>query len=113
MTVAEIPADELVEMTSILLRAFQAGGCSPICHCCCKRLAIGSSFHLATVDTHKRHGRGTANSGIGLHATHESREVMLCADCDIAKMNAMTAEQRQAYEDYRAKGGGCHRINGQ
>ncbi len=111
MTVAEIPADEVVEMTPLLHRAFKAGGCAPICHCCCKRLTPGKFFHLATVETFLSHKK-TANSGISRHASSESREVMLCAECDVAKMNAMTAEQRQQYENYRANGGGCHRVNG-
>ncbi len=111
MSVEQIPANEVVEMTDLLHRAFRAGGCDPICHCCCKRLDAGSRFHLATVETHKK--EGTANSGISRWAAHETREVMLCADCDVAKLNNRTAEQCQVYEDYRAQGGGCHRVNGQ
>lgn len=119
MTVAEIPADQVIEMTEVLHRAFKAGGCAPVCHCCCKQLVPSTQFHLATVATYQHprikndEGHYTANSGISRWATEQTREVMLCAECDVAKMNAMTAEQRQRYEDYRAQGGGCHRVNGQ
>ena len=112
MTVAEVPADQVIEMTEVLHRAFKAGGCAPICHCCCKALKPGSRFHLATVET-RLDPKTTANSGISLYAETQTREVMLCADCDVAKVNAMTVVQRQRYEDYRAQGGGCYHVNGQ
>ena len=49
MTVEQIPSDELVEMTELFHRAFNAGGCDPMCHCCFKMIKIGDNFKLATV----------------------------------------------------------------
>jgi hypothetical protein len=49
MTVNEIPADETVEMTATLHRAFRVAGCRPTCHACLKAIPTGSMFKLATI----------------------------------------------------------------
>lgn len=49
MKIEEIPSDQDILMTDLLHRAFNAGGCNPMCHCCEKMLPIGVDFKLATV----------------------------------------------------------------
>lgn len=49
MTVETIPSDELIEMSDLFHRSFNAAGCDPMCHCCEKMIPIGSQFKLATV----------------------------------------------------------------
>jgi len=55
MTVEEIPADELVVMTDLWHRAFNAAGCNPQCHGCYKYLKIGDKFKLATINTFSKY----------------------------------------------------------
>ena len=81
-----------------------------MCHCCMKSIEVGTKFHLATVDTYDK---GTANSGISVYASIESRDVMLCDECTVEKMNNRTKKRVMEYEAYRASAkGGCFRVNG-
>ena len=49
MTVETIPADELIEMTEVFHRAFNASGCDPMCHCCENKIPVGDKFKLSTI----------------------------------------------------------------
>ncbi len=49
--IEDIPADEIVTMTEYWHKAFKASGCSPMCHCCFKKINIGNGFKLGTVAT--------------------------------------------------------------
>lgn len=111
MSVEEIPSDQVIEMTDLLHRAFNAGGCDPICHCCVKELKVGLPFKLATVTTYSTE---SANSGINLMSPslQVSREVMLCDTCTVEMMAKRNRKRRREYEKYRAAGGGCYRVNG-
>lgn len=110
MSIEEIPADQVILMTDTWHRAFEAGGCSPMCHCCFKELLPNDMFKLATVNTFDT--KSSANSGISAAACTITKEVMLCDVCTVEKMNKMTKEQLAKYEKYRQDGGGCHRVNG-
>jgi len=54
MNVSEIPADEAVEMTKTMHRAFSTAGCRPTCHACESDLSVGTRFKLATIAGHER-----------------------------------------------------------
>ena len=45
----KIVADERVQMTKTLDRAFRAAGCAPACHCCKDDINLGDYFKLAQV----------------------------------------------------------------
>ena len=104
----KIPADKIVVMTDIFYKAFQASGCSPICHCCVKDLKPTIKFKLATVETIDTLGTNSVNSGVSSYAGDvESREVMLCDECTVEDMNNMTEKRKRIYQKYRDEGGGC------
>ena len=105
MKIEEIPADELVEMTSHLYRLFSAGGCKPMCHACNKKIKVGEKFKLATMVTATRKGSLNYNN-------LESREVMLCNDCKVEDLNKPEIVKIEKEKARRAAGGGCFRVNG-
>lgn len=47
--IENIPADELIVMSAIFHRAFNAAGCDPMCHCCQTMIPVGAKFKLATI----------------------------------------------------------------
>jgi hypothetical protein len=99
MGIEEIPADQKLTMTDEWHRAFKAAGCNPMCHCCGEYISNGKVFKLATVNTlYKMNG--------------ESKEVMLCDECTVEKMNALTEARKKEIEERSANGGGCYRVNG-
>jgi hypothetical protein len=53
MGIEQIPADELVTMTELWHRAFNAAGCNPMCHCCFKLIPVNEHFKLATISVVK------------------------------------------------------------
>lgn len=114
MKIETIKADTVVKMTSAMHRAFKAGGCDPICHCCYKPLAIGEKFKLASANIiPKEKIKASSNSGINVNALEtETREVMLCDRCIVKKLNKKVQDGKCRYDEYRKKGGGCYRING-
>lgn len=111
MSIEEIPADEVIVMTSVLHRAFKAGGCAPMCHFCLKDLEIGKHFKLATVE-------GSTSSNLSHidypanYSTTITKEVMLCDVCTAKQYNKRTKKHKAEYEARKAAGGGCYRVNG-
>ena len=58
MTLDDIAADVTLVLTREYNRLFKAAGCQPTCHACLRQIRVGMKFKLAT---------------------HERRDVMLCA----------------------------------
>lgn len=109
--ISELPSDQDIEMTELMYRAFNAGGCRPICHCCFKELEVGLHFKLSTVLSYfNKRSIAVGISHFGSDPT--SQEVMLCDVCDVNSFNKMTKKKLKEYEEYRNNGGGCFRING-
>jgi|JI10StandDraft_1071094.scaffolds.fasta_scaffold34252_8 hypothetical protein len=88
MSIRDIPANEIVTMSTNLHRAFCSQGCEPACHGCSKSLPPGSQFQLATLE----------------NKTAKSVDVMLCEMC---KPSSELAER------IRPSGQGCFRVNGE
>lgn len=105
MTVEEIPADEVIEMSIDFDRAFRHLGCKPMCHHCKKKVAIGDKFKLATLTTAVHSGSNDKN-------TLASREVMLCMNCKAEDYETAQRQIIKDYEEYREQGYGCFRVNG-
>jgi len=61
MTIDDVPADTVVELTAELDRLFKAVGCKPACHACKTKLAIGDRFQLLS---------------------YQGIDEMVCATCD-------------------------------
>lgn len=132
MNVEEIPSDELVGMTELFHRAFNAAGCNPACHCCYNKIPVGDNFKLATVrivNTDYSDSARTArffakerldviNGDIAFHHRVDdvSREVMLCASCtvDLFQEKQLSKAKKDVEEanNFVNSGGGCFRING-
>lgn len=74
MTIDDIKADVKMEMTELLLRAFQAAGCEPSCHCCYSEIKVGDEFKLAIVVSTK------------VGHQEETLDEMLCNKCTPAKL---------------------------
>jgi len=108
MEVEEIPSDEVIEMSSVMHRAFKAGGCRPLCHGCGKWLDVGSKFKLQTVNTTLRYDGVNIDTGRNI----ESREVMLCDICTPEDVEKSAKQAHSAYNKKRESGGGCYRVNG-
>lgn len=104
MTIEQIPADELTEMTVLWHRVFNAAGCNPGCHGCYVGIEPGDKFKLATIPMAVARGNTLKN-------TLETKEVMLCEHCDISKV---TKKQEEIVDHYNARpsGLGCYRIGG-
>lgn len=122
-TIEQIPADEVIEMTALFHRLFNAGGCNPMCHCCMKMLPVGSIFKLSTVEQMlyemaegniRRYGYKIRTGEV------KTKEVMLCEDCtpeafkdyqeNMFTQNQKEYERREQLN--KEQGGGCFRING-
>ena len=133
MSIEEIPSNELVEMTALFHRAFNAAGCNPACHCCYRFIEVGDKFKLSTVRDVHTQKHGTSNIGEGAFAkdrlkviegkiekadrvTDVTHEVMLCIKCTPElfheRQHKEAKEHTEQYEKYRKNGGGCFRING-
>ena len=68
MSIEQLPSDELIEMTELFHRAFNAAGCNPACHCCYHFIEVGDKFKLSTVRDVHTHKHGTSNIGEGAFA---------------------------------------------
>ena len=133
MQIEEIPSDELIEMTNLFHRAFNAAGCNPACHCCYHFIEVGDKFKLSTVRDVRTHNHGTSNIGEGAFAedrlgvlegkiekadrvTDITHEVMLCVECTPELFHKKQLNESRMhsvqYKKYRDNGGGCFRING-
>lgn len=111
MTVEEIPADEIVNMTEFWHKAFKVNGCTPCCHSCGKWILPGHLFQLTTVKTRTQYRAGQTKVGIG--DRHESTEIMICGTCDPKEFEIKEYEAAELYKKRKAEeGGGCFRING-
>src|SRR5688500_7771339 len=97
-TIEEIPADQLIEMTPLLHRLFNAGGCDPACHGCWNKIPVGEKFKLSTLKLAQSTGTGFELS--------ESKEVMLCENCQPENVQ----ENQNKKTEYKALG--CFRVNG-
>ena len=134
MNIEQIPSDEIVVMTDFLHRAFNAGGCNPMCHSCFQRIKVGENFHLATVDKYFAKDKGGSNTSEKKNysevvkaingdefdkenVTVKSSEVMLCDKCNVISFSESQLKRYEngakSYEEYKKfTGGGCFRING-
>ncbi len=132
MGIEEIPSDELIEMTALFHRSFNAAGCDPACHCCYTKIPVGDKFKLATVRIVKTDSEGSQSSArmfakdrldviSGETDSHHrindvSREVMLCASCTVdlfqEKQLSKAKKDVEDAENFVSSGGGCFRING-
>lgn len=112
MTVEQIPANELVTMTSELYQEFCQGGCVPACHLTTKWINIGDKFRLATLPCAYHPSGGTAGM-----LRIEERDVMLSELADdktFVEIQHKLVEgwekgHKQAVKEGR---GGCFRVNG-
>jgi len=123
MSVEEIPADKIIQMTESLHRLFNAGGCNPMCHACKDMLPVGYMFHLGTIDIAKWK-KGEGNTYLTTYkiptGITESREVMLCDKCtpetykylETKMFEENEAEFQRLKIKHERNGGGCFRING-
>lgn len=84
-TIDDIPADETLTMTPILIRAFRAVGCIPSCHCCLKDIAAGQDFKLATVRAKHKYDM-------------ENTDQMLCGKCTPQMMVKSINTSRKYWE---------------
>ena len=118
-TIEEIPSDKLVIMTDHLHRLFNAGGCNPCCHLCISYIEIGSQFQLATIQkasppkviSKKSNPENDRYNLIETKAElQESKEVMLCVNCDAEAFNE--AERNKTLPVITNKFAGCFRVNG-
>lgn len=112
MSIEEIPSNEVIVMTSLMHRSFNAGGCDPMCHCCTNWIKVGDNFKLSTVNTFQRN---TSNSGINFYtdANAVTKEVMLCDKCTAEDVNKFSARKKKELSKYmKSVNGGCYRING-
>jgi hypothetical protein len=133
MNIEQIPSDKIVVMTDFLHRAFNAGGCNPMCHSCFSRIKVGENFHLATVDKYSpntsEYGKIANRKDAEVvkaingqefdkeNVTVKSSEVMLCEKCDVISFSESQLKRYEngakSYEEYKKfTGGGCFRING-
>lgn len=104
MSIEEIPADELIEMTDTWHRAFSAAGCNPACHGCWEHIKVGEKFKLATINAAVAIGSTDRNTII-------SKEVMLCERCNpknVEKQDEEAIEKNRKNKEEK----GCFRING-
>lgn len=104
MTLDDIEADSILEMTSGLQRLFRLANCDPACHCCEKPIETGSMFKLACVELltnkteyfiedAKRHDYET-----GEMVTHNDE--MLCAKCSAKDLRTKwESAKRQELKD--------------
>jgi len=65
MTLDDIPADKILELTVELDRLFKAAGCEPACHVCLRKIDLGEQFQLLSF---------------------EGTDEMLCVSCDRDKL---------------------------
>ncbi len=134
MNVEQIPSDKIVVMTDFLHRAFNAGGCNPMCHSCFSRIKVGEKFHLANVDKYHAVDAGGSNTSEKRNyaeaakaikgeefdkenVTVKSSEVMLCEKCNATSFAESQLKRYEngakSYEEYKKfTGGGCFRVNG-
>jgi hypothetical protein len=126
MSIEQIPADELVTMTELWHRAFNAAGCNPMCHCCHKWISVDVEFKLATVQQipTKEFSKQDGWAFNPVRIEDESgdittREVMLCDTCTpkmfLEKQKEELQKNLELGKDRLAKRieeGGCFRING-
>lgn len=110
MTVSEIPANELVQMTPELYQEFCQGGCVPACHFTNDWICLGDWFRLATVD--KWDGKW-ADEVMYIKTV----DVMLSAGITVKQFNDREIEahrvKSQQYKiDSVNRRGGCFRIDG-
>lgn len=119
MNIEQIPSDELVLMTEVWHRSFNALGCDPACHCCDRPIPVGDMFKLATVEEgspqHTSHPAHLQEAIDKYDETSTSREVMLCEVCTPKKYKnsqiRKLKERKEAFKDQPGKWG-CFRING-
>lgn len=133
MGIEEIPSDELIEMTELFHRAFNAAGCNPACHCCYHFINVGDNFKLSTVREVKINSGDSANSSnvaferdrlkvlTGEIESSErvkdiTHEVMLCKYCtsDLFQKKQLdkVKDLSKKAQEYYDRGGGCFRVNG-
>lgn len=123
MKIEEIPPDEIVEMTPIFHRLFNAVGCNPMCHCCKKMLPIGVNFRLGTVEKMNYHyssGNPRQSMRMIKDEITNSKEVMLCSTCTAETykyyQEKMFEENKEEFlrreAEHKERGGGCFRVNG-
>ena len=108
MKVENIPAGELVVMTSELYQEFAQGGCVPACHLTNEWINIGDKFHLSSI----KEWDGQWKYGEFVTST---RDVMLS---ELATANEYNKKQYDRFiikdTEYKdsSRRGGCFRING-
>lgn len=129
MKIETIPADEVIKMTKLLHRAFNAAGCNPMCHCCEKMIPVNANFKLAKVqdlstpvyvDWQVKNPKST-HYGEPEHKTSttlvpkfdKSHEVMLCENCSAEDYHKkQMKEYHSEVKRITAPRGGCFRIDG-
>jgi hypothetical protein len=104
-TVESIPSDEPIEMTPLLHRLFDAGGCYPACHGCWNPIQVGQSFKLASVNLAASVGAGTDK------IYSETKEVMICTNCTVEDTQKNQDHVRTIAKENFEKFG-CYRVNG-
>ncbi len=93
--VDDIPADDVVELTAAIARAFRTEGCEPTCHCCNKAIAIGRKFKLAFIPIPPANCSQFATKP-------EGNDVMLCYRCTPAKLVVELEKRARARARERA-----------
>lgn len=121
MNIEEIPSDELIEMSEIWHRAFNAAGCNPGCHCCNKFINVNDKFKLSTIPIREpihTNYLDQLDKGIESYKNgtiSESKEVMLCDKCTVEmfiKKDIENLKERKKLFVPKPEHQGCFRING-
>jgi len=89
----KIVADEEIEMTPLLRRAFLLTACDPACHCCGNDIGDGAVFKLAAV--------------IGQWNKDDYYDEMLCENCTVQDL--LDERDRKEKERIARLGGGFSR----
>lgn len=111
LTVKEIPADTIIEMTPALYQEFCIGGCVPHCHFTHHPIKMGEMFKLSTITEHLDY---EGNLRYGMDKTHQ---VMLAEKTDVKayfkyhenRIKDVAAMRAKDKADGRT---GCFVING-